>query len=102
MTLDPTECEHEDWHAFVDIVRISEVEDGPIGGYTCQVRAECAECSAPMIWHVPDFGLLSDRPTVSVNGQELRLPGRPATEPDDFGLQLPGFSIRGFQPRSDN
>jgi hypothetical protein len=95
-------CDHEDWSAVVGVGRITDEEDTPVTGYAVEVRANCTACGVPLIWHVPDYGMLPDRPTVSVDGQELRLPARPADTPEDFGLQLPGFSIRGFIPASGN
>ena len=69
---------------------LAEVVISP-NGLTADIRALCAACGAPVIWHCPDVGLLPDGPTISIDGQELRIPLRMATDP---GLQFPRFIIR--------
>jgi hypothetical protein len=95
-------CPHDDFHANVDVTVVTDEDGGPRTGLLWEVRAECVRCGAPVVFHCPDLGLLADRPTVSVDGQALRLPARLATDPEDFGLQLPGFSLRVERPPSDN
>lgn len=89
----PAECDHVDFVAEADVCRSTDVEDGPVVGYHADIRVTCIACGTPAIWHCPDFGLQPDRPALSVDGQELRAPLRMASQPEDFGLQLPGLTI---------
>lgn len=88
--------------ASVDVQRLTDVDDGPVVGFTAEIRAECIRCGAPAIWFCPDFGLMRDRPSLSVDGQTLHAPLRLATDPTDFGLQLPGLTMRVVEGPSPN
>jgi len=92
------ECPHNEFAANVDVVRLTD-EGGVVVGYSVDVTCECAGCHQPFVFHAPVVGLLSGTPTRDVSGQKLSAPGRVATQPDDFGLQLPGLTL---QPMSDN
>lgn len=96
-------CEHLEYEAEVTFDRLVDEEtETTMVGLHCAVKARCAGCGAPVIWHVPNVGLLADRPTVDPIGQELRVPARLAVHPSDFGLQLPGFSVTAHQPTNPN
>jgi hypothetical protein len=102
-----SDCHHEEFESSVGVGRLVDDDTKPIAeqvrtGLIIEVRSRCRQCGAPVVFHCPDFGMVADRPTVSVDGQELRLPARLATDPEDFGLQLPGFTIRGVRPNSPN
>lgn len=87
-------CPHENFEAIVGINRELASDDDPtMVAITAEVTASCADCGEHIVWHCPDFGLLRNRPAVGVDGREIRLPGRMANHPADWGLQLPGFSI---------
>lgn len=99
-------CEHEDFAVFCDVGRIAASDDDPtIIGYTLDVRGECTECAEQLIFHGEGLpsGLLPDRPCLSFDGKELRIPARMESDPPDFGLNLGGFTVR-YQPpdRRDN
>jgi len=88
-----TACAHNSFVANVEVCRLTKNTGSEMIGLSVSVTGRCADCLSHVIWHVPDYGVLADRPTVSVDGRTLRLPARLSAQPDDFGLQLPGFRI---------
>jgi hypothetical protein len=66
-------CEHGQFEAAVVFSRIIG-HDGALDGVHMEVRARCSQCLHPLIWDVADTGIDRHRPTVSPNGQELRVP----------------------------
>ncbi|MDQ0376602.1 hypothetical protein [Amycolatopsis thermophila] len=87
-------CEHEVFQAEVAVNRLTKHEGGPVVGFRADVRVRCAQCGERFRWSGVPAGLLPDRPAVSVDGTELRAPLRPASADPDFGLGLPGFTVR--------
>lgn len=67
-------------------------ENGPLVGIQCEIKVWCKECSEPFRFVGLEVGVLFDRPTISPNGEELRAPIRPASDPG-FGLGLPGYTL---------
>lgn len=98
MTADPDRaCEHPDFEAYVEVVRRTEGDDGPVVGFTTSIRVWCVACDERFRWVGLAAGDMPDRPTVSVDETELRAPLRPASSDPDFGLGIPGFAI-GARP----
>lgn len=87
-------CEHRDFRAIVEVNRLMSEDDGPVTGYSAEVRVWCVECDEPFRFICADAGMLPDRPTVSLDEAELRAPIRPASSDADFGLGIPGFKVR--------
>jgi hypothetical protein len=87
-------CEHENFQAVVEINRLAADDGGAVLGLSAEIHAWCTDCDEPVLWFVPDVGLLRDRPTISPNAQEMRVPCRVGDQPGDFGLDLPGFLVR--------
>lgn len=95
MKADPDRaCPHENFHAHVDVNRLSSEEGGPITAYSAEVRLRCMDCDEQFRFIGCPAGLLPDRPAVSVDESELRIPIRPASSDPDFGLGIPGFAVR--------
>jgi hypothetical protein len=86
-------CDHEDFVASVVVNRLKTVAGGPVTGFSCDVRVECAECQEPMVFIGAPLGLLATEPTRSVDGTELHAPLRPQSAPIGFGTGLPGFTV---------
>ena len=76
--MEDNKCEHKDIEAAVDITALAEDEEakarGEINRYVMDIHVRCADCKTPFGFYVPDFGLLPDRPTVSPDFLELRVP----------------------------
>lgn len=87
-------CPHENFEAMVDVNRLTATEGGQVEGYSANIRVTCADCGEPFRWIGAGAGLRPDRPCVSVDETEMRAPLRPASSDPDFGLGIPGFSIR--------
>lgn len=88
-------CPHEDFAAFVDVARIAKDDDDPaIVAFTAEVRIRCAACDEAFRFIGMPAGMLPNRPACSPNEEEARLPIRPASSDPDFGLGIPGFSVR--------
>lgn len=95
MSADPDRpCPHESFQANVEVSRITEEEGGPVVAYYADVRVWCVDCDEPFRFTGVDVGMMPSRPMASVDHQELRAPIRPATSDPDFGMGLPGFTMR--------
>lgn len=90
-TLDKPYPDDERW---VEVNRLTTTEGGPVTGYRADIRVQCAHCGEPFRWMGVPAGLLSGRPSCSVDESELRAPIRPASSDPDFGLGIPGFAVR--------
>lgn len=86
-------CAHEDFEAEVDVHRLVESEP-EVRGLSADVRIRCRECGEPMVFVGAPVGLLPSRPTINVDGTELRAPLRPQSADPHFGMGLPGFAAR--------
>jgi len=94
-TADPDKpCPHEDFQSFVEVNRITKDEGGPVLAFSLVVRVDCAQCGEKFRFTGLQAGLRPDRPTVSPGEDELRVPIRPASADPDFGMGIPGFSVR--------
>lgn len=86
-------CDHPNFSAQVDVNRLSQKDGGPITSYVSEIRVECAECGQPFKFICPDVGMMTDRPCISPNGQELRVYVEPSDGSLDPTLRPPAFSI---------
>jgi hypothetical protein len=86
-------CPHENFSAKVDVNRITRGDDGPVYAFAADVAIKCADCGQPFVFLCPDGGVLPDRPAVSVDAQEIRLPLAPADAPEDFMMDM-GFTVK--------
>ena len=87
-------CPHANFEAMVGVNRITESDDGPVVGYSADIKAWCRDCDEPFRWIGPPVGVSPAHPAVSIDHTTLRAPLRPASSDPDFGLGLPGFSMR--------
>jgi hypothetical protein len=62
-------------------------------GYSAEVRIRCAHCAEEFEFLTPTVGVLSREATRSFDGKELRVPIRPASAGENFGLNLPGVRL---------
>lgn len=98
-------CAHPDFEAHVSVGRIAPDEAAvvrdEISHFVADVTVRCAACGAPFGFRVPDVGVLPDRPAVSPDALELRVP---LISPSELNLLGPlaamrtgagiGFSVR--------
>jgi hypothetical protein len=88
-------CHHDDHEAVVNVIKLTASDTAPTPvGYTAEIKIRCANCGEPFRWTGVPAGQSPRQPTCSVDETELRAPLRPASSDPDFGLGLPGFSVR--------
>lgn len=83
-------CSHENFQAVVEVNRLGD----PVEAFIADVRITCLDCDEKFRFNGVKAGLSPTEPRVSVDETELHLPIRPASSDPDFGLGIPGFSIR--------
>lgn len=86
-----SECEHNEFEASVTVNRLEDVKR-----FVADVHIKCRECGKPFQFLGLPGGLAPDRPTVSVDGTEARLPIVPEDEDKPRTSGYPGFSLRGW------
>lgn len=88
-------CEHENFAAFVDVNRITDstAESATVKGYAADIRVWCGDCAEAFVFIGAPVGVSPGQPMVSLDGSELRVPLRPVSADDAFGLALPGFHM---------
>jgi len=75
---DRTECEHQNFFSEVGVHRLTDTEGGPVTRYVADIKIRCTDCHQPFSFKGLVCGALLDRPTVSLDGTELRAPIEPA------------------------
>lgn len=85
-------CEHENFSVNADIGRLSMVDGGPITHYCADVSVSCADCGQKFQFVGLPLGCSAYRPTVSMDGLELRAPLMPEGVKVPDGI--PGFDVR--------
>lgn len=73
-------CDHAEFEADVRVSRLTGPDSPSITGYHADVRIKCVRCGEHFTWLGLPGGSLPDRPTVSVDGRELRAPIAPESE----------------------
>lgn len=87
-------CEHRDFWVHADVNRLTDVDGGPVTGYSMDLHVFCRDCNEPFEFIGPPIGLDRRGPRVSFDATELRAPIRPRSAPPGFGLDGPGFTMR--------
>lgn len=81
-------CAHDSFKSVVRVGRLSDVEGGPITGYTADVKIECAECGLAFRFRGSRYGSSPHEPMLSADGLELRAPIEPAHVTEICGQSL--------------
>lgn len=71
-------CEHMNFIGQVNVYRLSDVEGGPITGFTTGIEVKCADCGLPFRFKGVPFGSHPAEPRLRADGEELRAPIEPA------------------------
>lgn len=89
-------CLHESFGAYVNVDRIIEGDEVEQQGYSASIKIYCMMCDEPFIFHGVGLpvGITPDRPSISVDGVELRVPLRPSSSDPASGLGLLGQVMR--------
>jgi len=95
-------CPHETFDAFVAVNKVTSSEtDSTVVGYHADIKVNCSACGEPFRWTGVPAGSSPRQAMCSVDETELRAPLRPASADPDFGLGLPGYSVRYSGPKAD-
>ncbi len=73
------DCQHQKFQCDARIGRLSDTDDGPITGYTANIKVTCSDCGLPFRFIGIAAGNHYAEPRVSLDGTELRAPLEPAT-----------------------
>lgn len=88
-------CPHLKFAVSATVNRITECENDPVPvGYFADIDVHCDDCGEPFRWTGVPAGMSPRFPTCSVDQATLCAPLRPASADPDFGMGLPGFTIR--------
>jgi hypothetical protein len=85
-------CEHGNFECHASVGRLSQIDNGPITHYCADIRVKCTECGEFFEFIGVPLGCSAYRPTVSIDGLELRVPLMPQGMKPPEGL--PGFSVQ--------
>jgi hypothetical protein len=85
-------CEHEDFEVYAVVNRISKDEGGPISHYNAEIKVRCRHCETLFEFVGLPLGVSPYRPTVSMDGFEMRVPITPMGVPVPKGL--PEMSVK--------
>jgi hypothetical protein len=69
-------CKHEHFAILIDIAKVVMPPDGHIQ-HMADLRLICTDCREPFHWQGVPMGASLDRPAVSIDGLELRIPVGP-------------------------
>jgi hypothetical protein len=71
-------CEHLNFDVHANVARIEKDEtDKTIVAYSVDLRLHCRDCGLPFEWVGLPLGFSHYQPTVSIDGQEMRVPAIP-------------------------
>lgn len=87
-------CPHEHFESIVEVVRLTDGEGTEVNAFTASILIACGQCGERFRFRGVACGFDPRKPMCSVDELELRVPIRPASSDPDFGLGIPGFSIR--------
>ena len=85
-------CQHEVFECACDIQRLTATEGGPVTHYSAEIKIRCVQCETLFEFVGLPLGTSPYRPTVSMDGFELRAPITPMGVPVPEGL--PSVSVR--------
>lgn len=89
-------CAHDEFVVLGEVNRLTQVEGGPVTGYSLDLTVSCVQCDERFVFIGAQSGLSPRRPMVSANGQELRAPIRPASAPEGWGEDGPEVTVRAL------
>lgn len=73
-------CPHMKFSALVGVHRLTDTENGPVKAFTAEVRIHCDDCGEAFVFMGLPWGSHLQSPTMSVGGEEARLPIEPSSK----------------------
>ncbi len=83
-----SKCEHLNFRCEAKVFRLTDGDDGPVTGYSADIRIKCAGCGLPFRFRGLAAGSHHAEPRVSANALELRAPIEPAYVTEIMGHPL--------------
>ena len=83
-----TDCVHMNFSAVDRVARLTDGDNGPVTGYTMDVRVKCADCGLPFRFMGLPFGSHYSEPRLSADSEELRAPIEPAYTKEILGMPI--------------
>jgi hypothetical protein len=74
------QCEHFSFISYANVFRLTDIDNGPVTGYSVEVKVQCSDCGMPFGFVGVDQGISTYKPMVSFDRKELRAPIVPAEE----------------------
>jgi hypothetical protein len=81
-------CQHEQFEVMAKVVRLTDGDNGPVTGYTADIRIKCVQCEMPFEFIGVPGGYSPSQPMVNFDGTELRAPIRPSSDPVEHAKQF--------------
>ncbi len=81
-------CEHMNFVSQANVFRLSEIEGGPITGFTLDVTVKCTDCGLPFRFKGLPFGSHPHEPRLSADSEVLRAPIEPAYTTEVLGMPI--------------
>jgi hypothetical protein len=73
-------CEHQNFHADVQVGRLTDGDSGPLIAFSADIRIKCVDCNRPFQFVGVPMGSSPTQPMASVDLLELRAPIAPRGE----------------------
>ncbi len=77
-------CEHYNFYSQCRVGRLTDGEDGPVTGYHADIKIKCMDCGQSFEFVGLPGGFNFQKPTVSFDATEARLPIKPSVHDADF------------------
>lgn len=75
------DCKHLNFETQTRVARLTDGDDGPVTGYSAEIRIRCVDCQHPFEFIGVPGGYSPGQPMVNFDGTELRAPIRPSSDP---------------------
>lgn len=82
MSTAKVDCQHNNFITEAKVIRLTDVEGGPVTGYSADIKIRCADCSMPFRFLGLNVGYSTREPHTDVAGGELRIPIKPGVRGD--------------------
>lgn len=73
-------CNHPNFKVVANVFRLTDIDDGPVTGFTTDIKVNCSKCDMPFQWLGLAKGVATHEPMISLDGTELRAPIIPLEE----------------------
>lgn len=98
--MNPDDCKHENFHATVEVTRLTKDEGGGPYAFSADVKIQCAGCLLPFKFLGLGVGMSSLEPLTDVTGQELHAPIVPVGREDMVGTLGYRITVPGSGPKN--